>query len=296
MNVHRPETISIGAITDEFSPSLDTALEAMSDLSMSTAELRVVDGTNIVELSDAQVDEARRKMAARGMRVVAIATPLLKCEVPGGPPVDSRFQQDLFGAAYGYADQPRIAERAMRIAERLGTRIVRVFSFWRTIRPDECFDTIVAALRDLSDQAAARGLVIGLENEHACHVGTAAEAVRVLDALDHPALALVWDPANALVAGERPFPDGYAQLPRHRIVHVHAKDCRVRDHSPTWGPIGEMDVDWPGQLAALARDGYSGAIHLETHWKGPGGDKLEASRICGRNLQQMLDALGRQTG
>jgi hypothetical protein len=50
-----------------------------------------------------------------------------------------------------------------------------------------------------------------------------------------------------------------------------------------------MGVDWRGQIDALLRDGYRGGISLETHWPGPGGDKLEASRICGRNLMKLVE-------
>jgi hypothetical protein len=49
-----------------------------------------------------------------------------------------------------------------------------------------------------------------------------------------------------------------------------------------------MDIDWRGQLAALARDGYRRTISLETHWKGPNGDKFEASMICGKNLNALV--------
>ena len=74
----------------------------------------------------------------------------------------------------------------------------------------------------------------------------------------------------------------------NRIAHVHAKDCFVTDHKPTCGPVGEGAIDWKGQIAALVRDGYRGWISLETHWPGPGGDKHEASMICGRNLRQLV--------
>jgi hypothetical protein len=40
--------------------------------------------------------------------------------------------------------------------------------------------------------------------------------------------------------------------------------------------------------AALARDGYRGSVSLETHWKGPNGDKFQGSIICGRNLSRMV--------
>lgn len=61
----------------------------------------------------------------------------------------------------------------------------------------------------------------------------------------------------------------------------------MEGHKPVWGPLGECDVDWRGQIAALERDGYAGYINLETHWPGPDGDKHQASMICGRNLVEM---------
>jgi sugar phosphate isomerase/epimerase len=208
--------------------------------------------------------------------------------LPGGPPLDPRFQQDVFGSSYTFDDQPRLARRAFEIAEKAGAPVIRVFSYWRTIAPERCFDSIVLALRALADQASERGIVIGLENEHACNVGTGAEAARMLAAVDHPGLKLIWDPANASILGETPYPDGYASLPPARIVHVHAKDCRVQDHKPTWGPLGEMGIDWKGQIAALVRDGYAGAISLETHWRGKDGDRLQPSLICGENLRKLV--------
>jgi L-ribulose-5-phosphate 3-epimerase len=100
----------------------------------------------------------------------------------------------------------------------------------------------------------------------------------------------VWDPANAYVAGESAFPEGYGLLPIHRIAHVHAKDCKLADHKATWGELGACDLDWKGQIAALVHDGYKGYISLETHWPGPGGDKHLASMICGRNLKALVTA------
>jgi sugar phosphate isomerase/epimerase len=285
--------LEVGAVTDEFSTdSLERALGAMAELGMTFAELRVVDGRNIIDHTDAEIDNVRARVEARGMRVLSIASPVLKCTLPDAPPVAPHIQQDMFSSAFGFDDQPRLARRAFEIAERTGARIVRVFSYWRTINPDACFDRVVSALRDLADQAFERNLIVGLENEHACNIATGAETARLLAAIDHPALQVIWDPANALVAGEVPFPGGYSQIPVSRIAHVHAKDCTVTDHVPTFGPLGEMSVDWRGQLAALGRDGYRATVSLETHWKGPAGDKFQGSIICGRALNEMVRAAG----
>ena len=80
----------------------------------------------------------------------------------------------------------------------------------------------------------------------------------VLDRVPSPHLAVVWDPANALVAGETPFPDGYSLLPKQRIAHVHAKDCDIDCGQPNWGPLGTRHVHWKEQIQALIDDRYSG--------------------------------------
>lgn len=283
-------SIPIAGITDEFSFDLDTALDAMAQVGMTGAELRLIGDRNIIDFSDNEIAGVRERVEQRGMKVLSIASPVLKCVLPDAPPLDQRFQQDVFGSAYTIADQPRLSKRAFEIAEQSGARIIRVFSYWRTSAPERCLGRIISALRDLADRAADRGLIIGLENEHACNVATGAEAGRVLAALDHPALKSIWDPANASILGEVPFPDGYDALPHDRIAHVHAKDCHVEGHKPTWGPLGEMGIDWRGQIAALKRDGYTGAISLETHWRGPDGDRLRASIICGEKLRTLAAA------
>ena len=197
----------------------------------------------------------------------------------------------MFASSHTWADQNALTDRAFEIALRTGAKIVRVFSFWRVVQPREVFERVVDALQDLSDKANQHGLVIALENEQACNVATAQETACVLAAVDHSNLQVVWDPANSYISGERAFPSGYQVLEAGRIAHVHVKDCKLHKHIPSWHPLGEGDIDWEGQLRALAEDGYKGYLHLETYWPGPDGDKLEGSRICGERLRIMCEAV-----
>ncbi len=185
----------IGAITDEFSPDLEASLRSMREIGMENAELRMVFGKNIIDLSDDDVKRAGKLVDDYGMNVVSIASPLLKCTLPDAPAVDERFQQDMFAAKHTYEDQPRLTERAFDIAEMLGAKIIRVFSYWRVVEPDQVFGRVVEALGALAEKAAAHGVIIGLENEHACNIATAAESARALAAVKAQNLKLVWDPA-----------------------------------------------------------------------------------------------------
>jgi L-ribulose-5-phosphate 3-epimerase len=285
-----PQLFPIAAITDEFSPDLATAAQSMHEVGMTAAELRMVFGKNIIDLTDEELDRAQHIVAGQGLKIISIASPLLKCVLPNAPAIDSRFQQDIFASKHTFEDQPRLTERAFEIARRTGAHIVRVFSYWRTVEPEKCFDRIVTALGSLAEKAAKHDLIVGLENEHACNIATGAETARVLNAISHPNLKVVWDPCNALVSGENPFPEGYRRIAAGRIVHVHAKDCFVNNHTPTFGPFGECGIDWRGQIRALVSDGFKGYISLETHWPGPGGDKHAGSVICGRNLKTLVTA------
>jgi L-ribulose-5-phosphate 3-epimerase len=278
----------IAAITDEYDPGFHRAIEPMVSAGMTGAELRVVFGKNIMDLTDDEIRQATEALAANGIQVISIASPILKCVLPNAPDVDTRFQQDIFNSRHTFDDQPRLADRAIRIAELTGAKIIRVFSYWRTVEPARCFDAVASALDDLGRKFASAGLVCGLENEHACNVATAAESAMMLAAVANPAVKLVWDPANALCSGEDPYPGGYSLLPAARIAHVHIKDCHVAGHKPVWGPVGTRAIDWKRQLAALKSDGYTGFISLETHWPGPGGDKFLASVICGQNLRGLV--------
>ena len=276
----------IGAITDEFSPDLKTALDAMEAIGMTGAELRVVWGKNIMDLTPDELSRAKDMLQSKNMQVVSIASPVLKCVLPNAPDIDTRFQQDIFNSKHPFEDQPRLADHAVHVAKHFGAKIVRVFSYWRTVNPEACYDQILTSLRTLADLGKQHDLIIGLENEHACNIGTAVESAKILSMLDHPNLQLVWDPANALVGGETPYPFGYDQLPKSRIAHIHVKDCHMEGHTPVWGPVGTRHVDWKGHIAALRRDGYNGWLNLETHWMGSGGaTKQEASTICGWNLR-----------
>ena len=71
--------INIAAITDEFSPDLAAALPVMREIGMTSAELRVVYGKNIVDLSNDEQRRAKEQLTGAGVSVISIASPLLKC-------------------------------------------------------------------------------------------------------------------------------------------------------------------------------------------------------------------------
>jgi L-ribulose-5-phosphate 3-epimerase len=251
----------LGAATDVFSPDVAAAASEMRRLGLQGAELRTVNGRNILEVGQDEVSRALAALRENKLEVVAMASPLLKCGLDE------------------WKIQSQHVDRVFDIANFAGARIVRVFSGSRVPEPANAFERVVDILQDLADKAGHHGLTIGIENDRACNVSTAQEMAGVLAAIDHSNLQVVWDPASAYISGEKPFPSGYQMLDATRIALVHAKDCTLEGHKPVWEPLGDGDIDWQGQIDALAEDGYDGFINLETYWTG--------IQDCVRNLIRM---------
>lgn len=136
-------------------------------------------------------------------------------------------------------------------------------------------------------------MILVLENEPACNTATAAEAAKVLGAISAPNLMLNWDPGNAAERGEKPYPDGYNLLPKHRIGHCHCKDAakKLDGSGYQWAAMGRGVIDWAGQFEALKRDGYHFAVSLETHWRGAGTPE-ESTRQSWTGMKKALQVAG----
>ena len=284
----------LSIITDEISPDFARAVEvAAGEFGLRWVELRVLWNKNIMRLDAKEIAEARRLLERHKLRVTNIASPLFKVDWPGAPKSKFSPPRDQFGADYTYEQQDEVLDRALELAAAFETAVIRCFDFWRLDDQAPYRAAIDARLRQAADRAAKRRVTLAVENEHTCNTATGAEAGRLLTAVDHPSLKLVWDPGNAAWKGETPFPAGYAALPKPRIAHVHCKDIvrAASGDAHQWMAMGKGVVDWAGQFRALDRDRYAGAASLETHWRGAGTPE-ESSRQSLAGLRALLARAG----
>lgn len=282
--------MELAVITDEIDADLDHALDVMAEYGVRNAELRQVWDKNIADTTPDDWGRIKASLDAHGARVVGLATPFYKCEMPGetgdGPtgPLHS-------ATARGLGDQIALLEHCIAAAKFFDTRLLRVFSFWKRgpLTP-EIEEQIVDAFAEPAAIAEREGITLILENEHACYLGTGAQTARVLAEIDSPAVRAVWDPGNAYMDGEIPFPNGYDAI-KEFISHVHVKDAMLAPGAiaPQWTCVGDGAIDWAGQIKALRSDGYNGYLSLETHYKGPNG-KEESSRACLDVLLRLLNS------
>ncbi len=281
----------IAVINDEISQDFGHACEvAARDFGMRWIELRGMWKKNICGLDEKEVAEARRILEKYQLKVTDIGSPLFKVDWPGAP--KSKFSEaKSFNADFTLGQQDEVFDRAIEMAKAFGTDRVRCFDFWRLEDQAPYRSAINEKLRKAADKASKRGIILVLENEHACNTATGAEAAKVLSAVQSPSFMLNWDPGNAAARGEIPYPDGYRLLPKDRIGHCHCKDVVKKGEKYEWAPMGGGMIDWAGQFRALKSDGYRLAVSLETHWNG-GGSPEESSRKSWAGMKKLLQETG----
>jgi L-ribulose-5-phosphate 3-epimerase len=284
----------IAVINDEVTQDFDHACSVISrDFGLEWIELRAMWNKNIVNLDAKEVDDARRILEKYKLRVTDLASPLFKTDWPGAPKSQFSPKTPQFGADFTYEQQDDVLDRSIALAKAFQTERIRCFDFWRLDDQAPYRAAMNERLLAAAKKAEDKGVILLLENEPACNTSTAAEAAKILPALNSPALMLNWDPGNAASRGEVPYPNGYDLLPKNRIGHCHCKDAAKKPSGTgyDWAPVGKGVIDWSGQFAALKRDGYHLAVSLETHWRGAGTAE-ESTRQSWAGMKTELQKAG----
>ena len=293
--------MQLSAITDEISQDFEHALDVLLEYGATGAELRGLWGINISDLDADHVSRAKQALRERGLKVACLATPFYKCDLFSADP-DSDAGPMHLARGRGLPEQIALLKRCIELAHTFDTRLIRVFSFWRKdAYTPEIEARIIDAFAEPVRIAEAEGITLALENGHACFVGTGEEAARIVAAVNSPNLQIVWDPGNAFFAGEEPFPTGYDAV-KPWLCHVHIKDGKMVDTldqglRAEWCVVGDGEIDYTGQFAALKADGYTGYISLETHYvpttgTGENGKGIpeDGSRPCLAALRKFIDS------
>jgi len=230
---------------DEIDQDPNVQVAVLQALGARHLEVRSAWGVNIVELPQERLNELKDIVEARGMRVSAIASPIGKVSV------DLPVEHEL-----GRLDA------AINAARVLGTRYIRIFSFYYDGDPAAVRDAVVERMRALAARAAEAGVVLLHENEKDIFGDVPERILDILQAVDSPALRVAWDAANFVQVGVKPFSEAYEPL-RPYLDYVQVKDALFADGSVV--PAGEGDGQLAETIQALKDSGYSGFASLEPH-------------------------------
>lgn len=237
----------LSGFADEIDPDPVVQLAVLQALGAAHVEVRAAWDTNVLDLTDDQLTRLSGLISQRGMAVSAIASPVGK--VDASAPLD---------------DEVARLATAIRVAHRLGSRYIRIFSFYRRegVAAAQVRDAVLMRMRAFADLAHKEGVVLLHENEKGIYGDTPERALDIIESVGSDALRVAWDSANFVQVGVKPFTEGYAMLRPH-LEYLHIKDA-IADTGEVV-PVGAGDGELLETFTALRDDGYSGFMSLEPH-------------------------------
>lgn len=271
--------IRLSAFADEISLDLHEQIAVLQHAHIRYIDLRGVWGTNVLDLTDAQIQQIKQTLEAQDMHVAAIASPIGKVSI------DAPFEEHLVRF-----------ERALSLAHTFQAPFVRLFSFYPpaahpSLPPTAWRDEVIKRLTEMTRRATEAHIILLHENEKEIYGDTIARCVDIHQQINQPNLRAAFDAANFVQCQQTPYPNGYDAL-RPWLAYVHVKDALV-DGSVV--PAGGGLSHWPELLQQLRQDGYDGFLSLEPHlasaqrYRGFSGPELfqRASQALQQLLQQM---------
>jgi sugar phosphate isomerase/epimerase len=274
-------------LSDEISQNLDKALALCRRHGFPAIEVRSVWNTPPHELTLHQCRDIAERAAADGISIACFASPVFKTALPE--------------SAGRLPECEALLARSLEQCEALGTRLLRIFSFYRAGDPD--VPAAAAAIDAVLGRVSTDGVTLGIETGTRTNTPTAALARQLLECLRRPNIGVVWDPGNTVFSGFGASAElgGLMNLRMADLVHIHVKDPLG---TSAYVELGRGTLPWRLILDALAERGYRRYLSLETHWRRervltgperdePWGDRFsdggyEASDTCMGTLAEWI--------
>lgn len=276
---HHFGMFKLSAFADEISPNLDEQIRVCRENQVTHFELRGVYGKNVMDFDAALRHEIKTKLAANGLGVVSIGSPIGKVAID--KPWSEHFER---------------FKLAVEIAEFFAAPLIRVFSYYPTggegkgpLDPhrDEVIDRFHEKVAYLKDHP----VMLVHENEKGVFGDIGRRCLEIMKSVDSPKLRCAFDFGNFVQVGEKPLKNWKMLKPY--TTHIHVKDVKASTGQTV--PAGQGDGSIEAILVDAHASGFGGFVSLEPHLKvaghshgetGPelfkvGADALKA--LLGRN-------------
>ena len=237
--------MKIYAFADEASPFIDGQIIALKENGLDGLEIRNVDNVNVSDISDAKAKEVRKKLDDAGLSVWSVGSPIGKTDI-----VKDNF--DLHTEKF---------RRTLEIAEILGAKNIRLFSFYipKDSDPSEYRNEVIERLGKFIGIASETGIELCHENEKGIYGDNAERCLEIYKAL--PEMKAIFDPANFVQCG-------VDTMPAWEMLKIYVKYLHIKDALPDGNvvPAGKGS----GNLAYILSDyrKMNGtALTLEPHLK-----------------------------
>jgi sugar phosphate isomerase/epimerase len=247
---------TLSAFADEISPDPRQQIDVLRSCGVRHIEFRSILGTNVLSLSDLQIEEFKSLLDANDFRISAIGSPIGKIRI------DEPFEPHLAKL-----------QRAIELCGVFGTKNIRVFSYYPAQDGSDWpkwRDEVLARMSKACELADGAGLRLVHENEHRIYGDSPERVVDLVQTVGRDyypqAFGLVYDAANYVFCGYDPW-DAW-QRTKEWTVHFHIKDWTKGAERGSIAGEGQGRI--PDVIADAVRMGYDGFATLEPHLLGGG--------------------------
>ena len=235
----------ISGFADEIDQDLTIQIESLKKLNMHYVEMRGVDGNNLIYHTAEKVKEIKGRLDEAGISLSAVGSPLGKIGIED--PFEKHFED---------------FKQAVDIAHRIGTKNIRMFSFYIPEGKNEIYkNQVFEKIGYMVDYAKANDAVLLHENEKDIYGEKAKGCKELMDTFRCENFKAIFDFANFVQAGQDTL-EAYEML-KNDIAYIHVKDAIAGNGKVV--PAGMGDGNVAVILKDLYANGFNGFLSLEPH-------------------------------
>lgn len=257
----------ITGFADEIAKDLDEQIDLLTKLNIKFVEFRSAWGTKVLDLTQDQLELAKSKLDAAGIKLSSVGSDLGKIFIT--EPFDAHLER---------------ARHGVEVAKFFGARYIRMFSFFipEGDDPTQYRDEVIRRTRAMVELAETGGITLLHENEKDIYGDIPERVVDLMTTINSANYRAIIDPANYVQCGYKPFDDAYPMV-REYTDYIHCKDALSPTAENPLGeivPSGEGDGQFQQLIAGLSDSGYQGFLSIEPHL----GDFDAFGGLCGPEL------------
>ncbi len=235
---------TISGFSDEIDSNVLVQFKEITRLGINYYEPRFINDKNIADLNVDETNELLKNMEEFGVKASSIGSPVGKISITD----DFEPHFELF-------------KNVVRIAKTLGTKYIRMFSFFiMDGEYDKHRPEVLRRLSILIDYAKKEDVILLHENEKDIYGDTIERCLDLMNELYCDNFKAIFDPAN-FVQCKQDTKLAYEKLSDY-IEYMHIKDSK-EDGTIVPAGVGNGNVEFI--LKSLKEKGYNGFVSLEPH-------------------------------
>lgn len=242
--------MKISGFIDEIDIGFEKEVEVIKRLGMRYIELRSVNGTNVSDLSIEKVNDIKKYLQNKDIKISCIASPIGKIAIDEID-FESRFEEHF-----------KKFKHILNIAQILEVKYVRVFSFFlERLEKEKYQSLILEKMKKFEKEVSELDIILLHENEKGIFGDDIESCLKLIEEIDSEKFRLIFDPANFVQVGISPL-KAYEKLKKF-VEYVHLKDANFSFHENVL--IGTGDGEILELLKELKKESFKGFLSLEPH-------------------------------